>query len=795
MTTYNTGNPLGSAAAKDIYDNAENFDHLSNDQVNEIWPDRFGNARLTWYGVEKKTMQALMNYGYITKKSFEVGATLDTPNTVLQWESNGEFYRWDGEWSQPKVVPAGSTPDSTGGIGEGKWISVGDAALRTELQNGMFRSDATPVKYVPGVIIDDTTDNRTAIFAFHGQIYVPSGVQFRCNLLPDDDVTKFIGEGKILTTDQWGSEHVFDVGLATNGPSFTALGTIAQFANKQGYSSTIADCHVGIIGDSITDGAYSSGWTQNPTDSNGNLNSTNYNHNLNGGKYSWFRIFTDCLNMLSDSTNNIFKAYNCASSGKALATGWGYANFDYGFFQNSAYGKSAPDVLFVSLGFNDNGVLPTIGFESYLHEFEKLIRKSWGYGSPICFVTVNNNDAPKAFLESAIKKRIERLFPKVEFLDLSVATTDAYADIGAYSISDVAKRDGGTVFDQSHPSTIGHAYIGAYAAKEVLQERVYTAVKNKNLIPTTQLSFIGFGFPSGSRYYPSISNLSGEDYLDALGGWGMITPSSENVTCRYFVWSDSSDVSVTLFEPFNPTYTTPDRTNQFSVILNDIRNASYLSGPVASNGVASFAGKQTTNIGTLKKGLNIISFTYGGAPTRVYPPGILFREALQPVYTGFSFIALAAGQILGVTGNDPSVNDLTLGYRFRTADDEAPDMIKASKASQSIVVDLESVPVGLVVLFNYKQKQKSGCGVGRSATGTLSFYTMSNGTLTSVGTVTADVSGKIRIIKGGDTITVYPTTGSSQGQVISGPTGGKTCLMNNSAGIFTVSLASAFSKA
>ena len=120
-----------------------------------------------------------------------------------------------------------------------------------------------------------------------------------------------------------GNEHVFDVGLATNGTDFTALGTLAQFANKQGYPSTITDCHVGIIGDSITDGAYSSGWTANPTDASGNLSSTNYNHNLNGGSYSWFRIFTDCLNMLSDSTTNIFKGYNCASSGKALATGWG----------------------------------------------------------------------------------------------------------------------------------------------------------------------------------------------------------------------------------------------------------------------------------------------------------------------------------------------------------------------------------------------------------------------------------------------------------------------------------------
>ncbi|HCQ6571694.1 TPA: SGNH/GDSL hydrolase family protein, partial [Escherichia coli] len=525
-----------------------------------------------------------------------------------------------------------------------------------------------------------------------------------------------------------------------------------------------------------------------------NLNSTNHNHNLNGGKYSWFRIFTDCLNMLSDSTTNIFKGYNCASSGKALATGWGYENFDYGFFQNAAYGKKAPDVLFISLGFNDNGILPTIGFEAYFHEFEKLIRKSWGYGCPICFVTVNNNDAPKAFLEAAIKKRIERLFQKVEFLDLSVATTDAYADIGAYSISDVAKRDGGTVFDQSHPSTIGHAYIGAYAAKEVLKERVYTAVKNKNLIPTTQLSFIGIGYPSNTRYYPSISILSGGDYLDALGGWGRITPSNENVICRYFVWSDTSDISVTLFEPYNPTYTSSGRVNQFNVILNDIRNSSYLSGKVASNGLTSFTGKQTTCIGTLKKGLNIISVTYDGTPSVVYPPGLLFREKLTPLFAGFNYIPLSVNQVKGITGNNATVNDLTLGYNFSDPDDEAPDMSNGSKTYQSTAVELESMPVGLLVLFNYKQKQKSGCGVSRTATGTINFYTMTNGSLTSVSSSSVDVTGKVRVLKGGDEITIFPTTGSPVSQTISGYSGGKTCIMNNGTSTFTATILSLFSK-
>lgn len=45
MTTYATGNPLGSKDPRDLYDNAENFDAAMNDRVNVAWSDRFGVSR------------------------------------------------------------------------------------------------------------------------------------------------------------------------------------------------------------------------------------------------------------------------------------------------------------------------------------------------------------------------------------------------------------------------------------------------------------------------------------------------------------------------------------------------------------------------------------------------------------------------------------------------------------------------------------------------------------------------------------------------------------------------------
>lgn len=148
MTTHNTGNPLGSAAAKDLFDNAQNMDFALNDITQAIWTDRRGKKRKTWYAFELESTvaisqfksdahDAIVSFGLITLKSFQAGAPLPgnkltLANQALQNETDGEYYRWDGVL--PKAVPPGSTPESTGGVGISAWVSVGDAALRQDLE-------------------------------------------------------------------------------------------------------------------------------------------------------------------------------------------------------------------------------------------------------------------------------------------------------------------------------------------------------------------------------------------------------------------------------------------------------------------------------------------------------------------------------------------------------------------------------------------------------------------------------------------------------------------------------------
>lgn len=130
MATQPTNQPVPSESPRDLKFNAGKIDEFVTSMARQ-YIDRFGNAHYTIEGMRWIAQQAISAFGYITLDSFEDGNTLTQPNQVLRLESTGEYYRWDGVF--PKVVPAGSTPDSTGGIGTGAWLSVGDATLRGDL--------------------------------------------------------------------------------------------------------------------------------------------------------------------------------------------------------------------------------------------------------------------------------------------------------------------------------------------------------------------------------------------------------------------------------------------------------------------------------------------------------------------------------------------------------------------------------------------------------------------------------------------------------------------------------------
>ncbi|HIC8352890.1 TPA: hypothetical protein ACW7O9_004547 [Enterobacter hormaechei subsp. steigerwaltii] len=132
MATQPTNLPVPSESPRDLKFNAGKIDEFVTSLVN-TYVDRFGNEHYTIEGLRWLAQQAIAQYGWIPVDSFQDGADITLPNQALRDEVTGEYYRWDG--ALPKHVDAGSTPDTSGGVGPGKWLSIGDSLLRSALIN------------------------------------------------------------------------------------------------------------------------------------------------------------------------------------------------------------------------------------------------------------------------------------------------------------------------------------------------------------------------------------------------------------------------------------------------------------------------------------------------------------------------------------------------------------------------------------------------------------------------------------------------------------------------------------
>lgn len=119
MTTYNTGNPLGSVDVRDLYDNAQNLDEFSN-SASDFATDRLGVSRQTLQGIRNASQyQVIGAYG-----------------AGLEFTSYNQIFSYMGEFYAPG--PGITLPYTTTGSGAGEiatFRSVGDAVLRSDLSD------------------------------------------------------------------------------------------------------------------------------------------------------------------------------------------------------------------------------------------------------------------------------------------------------------------------------------------------------------------------------------------------------------------------------------------------------------------------------------------------------------------------------------------------------------------------------------------------------------------------------------------------------------------------------------
>lgn len=160
---YSTGNPVPSSALEDMADNAQVFDGLVTKTSGTV-TDRLGNTRRVF-------QQIVTDMGFNpVSGSFQAGATITEYNQCLLDASTGTFYSWSG--ALPKVVAAGSTPATAGGVGALLWVDRTDLMLRNELvdggalaylQNGRFAlRDIISIKDY-GAVADYDISTRTIV--------------------------------------------------------------------------------------------------------------------------------------------------------------------------------------------------------------------------------------------------------------------------------------------------------------------------------------------------------------------------------------------------------------------------------------------------------------------------------------------------------------------------------------------------------------------------------------------------------------------------------------------------------
>jgi len=112
--------------------------------------------------------------------SFEEGAVVSNANDVVWFRNEGTYYGWEGTIPVGGyVVPAGSTPATTGGIGAGAWVDRTGVTLMSELS---ANTGAALVGKSSGGTVQDLI-NQTELVAYTAASlpYLPHGYRVDIN--------------------------------------------------------------------------------------------------------------------------------------------------------------------------------------------------------------------------------------------------------------------------------------------------------------------------------------------------------------------------------------------------------------------------------------------------------------------------------------------------------------------------------------------------------------------------------------------------------------------------------------
>ena len=276
---YNTGNPIGSTDARDLQDNAQNFDEAINERAAATWTDRLGVARKTvWGAFQDITYKTPVSYAtglsFLTtdaNKTVEESGVVYAPlNSALPFTTSGTFAGDDDARFYPvqdknnvirvtSIVameaysaPAGYVFSLNAGGRSGTFdVVAGDfsAEVAADTLNGVYvglADDPTASAKVAkrrfqgaasiswfGAVGDDSTDNAISIDAAASM-----------------NIPLFIPVGIFCTT----GRHTFTASLNGVGPEHSVIKNIDLTTSSNGWLVTFQNVKDSVIGGFTVDG-------------------------------------------------------------------------------------------------------------------------------------------------------------------------------------------------------------------------------------------------------------------------------------------------------------------------------------------------------------------------------------------------------------------------------------------------------------------------------------------------------------------------------------------------------------
>ncbi|MBC9814002.1 endorhamnosidase [Crocinitomicaceae bacterium CZZ-1] len=155
-------------------------------------------------GQTQKTLPAVLRDVGFSPASFNftTGGTLgaDDADKAVLWPKedggDGNYYAWRGPL--PKVIPAASTPLTTGGISDSAWVAFGGITFRAEADKkfkySVKLSDFTTLQQLADAAVDSVLIDRDYTFSNN------ETVNFSGKTLTIDCKAKFIGDGNLVFT-------------------------------------------------------------------------------------------------------------------------------------------------------------------------------------------------------------------------------------------------------------------------------------------------------------------------------------------------------------------------------------------------------------------------------------------------------------------------------------------------------------------------------------------------------------------------------------------------------------------